>query len=790
MSPSRQADLEFPWGDTFASTPRCPAAPSALGDLKPGEAAHVGVLFVHGLGFQLRGDIFRDSVAPLLRFLREAAFERPEPLEDPTRVAAESLPGTDLPFVELDVPRSGTTGREHWVITEAWWAASFSPPSLRKVVSWLGAQGNTAVVAQRLQAQRPRTHPGPFPRRSGVVSEPAQLVISVASSLMLAVYAILRAVFAVLPIAAVREVAIGPIDRFLREWAGDMRVLLRDEAQAGMVRFRIARSIRALQAYGCDSIVVVAHSGGAVASYMTLTDERYVGLPIKSLVTYGSGLNITWRLLGLTDDMDPDVARVIGGGLARDLPTGLKWYDFWATDDPVPAGPVNEPPTSVSVLPIRDTQPPRERGHRVNNRWGLRADHGAYFDNDEEFLAPLVEAIDDQVRPPDAAGVLAHWSPSERVAARARRLERVGALSMWRRFAAVSAFFAIFGAITTGLVRYWLGLGPGLSRPLGDVTNYLEGVVARLLGAAPTGATKFGIGKPIEFDLAAALSLTGNIAWLAILAAVAYLLRPELVDWRQAWNANGWMRAVTLVLAGFIVVVLLLAGVVGIPGYLGVSIASTPNLEFFEAVWNMFRPGRGDEFGRVFNPALMNFIIAAAFVLIVIAARAAAIPAVSYLRRKHAVLAIVTSVAIGAAIGWIAVSLVASVVLSGGFRANLTGWLLLLLIFSALSSIGQWRWNQWDEQERWEFRGDVAGVNRRRRAARAFDAIVFATLTCGVLLASVGFALRPLWIDVANTLLMCSAASVVLAVLTGLGQDEFNGRLDIRGTAPTAVSQI
>ena len=58
------------------------------------------------------------------------------------------------------------------------------------------------------------------------------------------------------------------IDRFVLEWFGDVYVLLKDPAQAASVRGRLIHAIRDLEKNGCSPVVVVAHSGGAIVSYM------------------------------------------------------------------------------------------------------------------------------------------------------------------------------------------------------------------------------------------------------------------------------------------------------------------------------------------------------------------------------------------------------------------------------------------------------------------------------------------------------------------------------------------
>lgn len=778
---------QFPWGDTLAGIPRCPDAAEVGSGRRGPRIPHVGVLLVHGVGFQKAGDTFRESVGPLIRLLREGGYQGQDPLPDPTRIAAEALPGSDLPFMELDLPRSGSENREHWAITEAFWASSFAPPNLATIITWLGPQGGVASVARRLQSQRPRTAPGPVSRKRQVMSAPLQVLLSVGVTIVLVLYSVLRAVFAILPIQAVRERLIGSIDRFLTEWAGDMRVLLRDEAQAAMVRFRIARAVRALQEFGCTSVVVVAHSGGAVASYMTLTDSEYADLPVNTLVTLGSGLNIAWRLLGLTDDTHPDVARLVGGRLGRELPARIKWRDFWATDDPVPAGPVDEPPPSTSV-PIKDDHAPQGRGYRVNNQWHIRGDHGTYFQNDEEFLVPLAEAIDDAVRPPEATPLFAHWAEPSRSVIRKQRLQRVASLSIWRQLGTACAVLAVFGSIAAGLFSAWLDLASGFARPLDDVTRVMSDAWANIPGSDI-------LKGPVAFMRARELwplSLTGYITWTFILAALTLTMLPQRVDWERAWSGAPVMRPVTFLVSAFIGLVLVVTAFLGIPGLLGLGLTSSPiwNWEPFDAIFRfgIYEPlvasaGKGWA-GPIRYLAVFVAFLATASLLAWVGSLL-----ISGLRRRP-----VPAVAVGALVAlgtaWLLLSLVYAPINSRSFGTALLGWLLLILIFNLLSRIGQWRWGHWDEEERWEARSAMAGIGKRRRAGRRMDFAVFGLLGVGLVLAAVGFAIRPLLPDVAWWPLGVAAAMVGIAILVGLAQDDLNGRLDLPGSAPTAVSAV
>jgi hypothetical protein len=251
------------------------------------------------------------------------------------------------------------------------------------------------------------------------------------------------------------------------------------------------------------------------------------------------------------------------------------------------------------------------------------------------------------------------------------------------------------------------------------------------------------------------------------------------------------MRLAARVVAALVVLVLLLTLLLGLPGLLGVSLTSSPvwNLDWFVTARQWFEastPG----LGRLMGSAIMNLVIAVAFVLFS-AVGIAAIFGLVWLARKRIWSAIVSDVVLMAAGVWILVSLVYAAVASGGFRSNLLGWLLILGIFGVINRIGQWRWNHWDEQERWALRSAIAGPSKRRRAGRRLDAAIYGVLAVAALAAAIAIAIRPLLIDLANGMLIAAAVSLVIAVLAGLAQDEVNGTETMEGMdGPTPVSEL
>ena len=90
---------------TYFAAP--PSAPSQFGVPDDrhhcDDAPHIGVVFVHGVGFQEASDTFVGAVGPLIRLIREGGYPEFEPLPDPV-VRGGLIPDTSLPYAELAVP--------------------------------------------------------------------------------------------------------------------------------------------------------------------------------------------------------------------------------------------------------------------------------------------------------------------------------------------------------------------------------------------------------------------------------------------------------------------------------------------------------------------------------------------------------------------------------------------------------------------------------------------------------------------------------------------------------------
>lgn len=501
-----------------------------------------GVIFVHGIGFQPERETLFDWARPIIDVLSAWRTEHdrghPDAPVGENPVTAASVADPANPWIEVDIPPFAGRSHERWLLTEAHWAADLRAPGFTDAVSYLRRRlrgiirGITEGYGDREQKRQERLErlireheASSDPRTSELVSELRRSldkrwaavdtldgvwrnplvrwllagVGTVIALTALSIYAPLRTI----PIGAIRKrVEVAAADVFLVDWFGDLKILLDDPAQSAAVRSRLLDRARWLGEHGATKIVLVAHSGGAIVSYATLLRYSEDELPAAKLVTLGEGLKLGWRLERDVGDWAP--GNSIRGDLGERRPK-LRWVDVWASYDPAPAGPLpsDDPDNPLDVGETlagrRDGSPLRVESRPVTNLMHLGHDHGAYWENDEGFLIPLIRHIDD----PEGDGNLSRFyrDPLARTIRTERRRRRVSVLLAWR--------WAGFGAaIATVLVAAFVP--PVTLAETGEA-------VARVWSVVPGGeivsGTIDGIGKVVATVLGA-IRLDGFARWL------------------------------------------------------------------------------------------------------------------------------------------------------------------------------------------------------------------------------------------------------------------------------------
>lgn len=662
-----------------------------------------GVVMVHGIGPQLAGQTLLDWTRPIITLIGDACASdpglvrldadarRPPGVSDPVFKSNIDFSGETFPVVQLriprrnDVPAGDPRGVERrWIVTETWWASEVRPPTLRTMIGWLGEQGGVGRIVQGIQENI---------LGRGIVGKIAQVslqaFISVIVSFVLLVFLVLLGISRLIPFGPLRNaVTLRLAASFITDWFGGARTLLRDPAQSANVRGRLVATIKALRAYGCRHVVIVAHSGGTMVSLMTLTDPAYPRLQVEKLITIGEALNLGWRLEDANPDMKPatpPVGNRMRGDLAKHQ-KNLKWRDFWSTHDPAPSGWPRLPKG------MSDPGAPRFTAERVYNRMSIGEDHGGYWDNDEHFLMPLIREIDAATGDRGGSRFYSDKAESE---VRARRKERVGLLALWRRGIAALPVMAILAAalLTSG----------GLVHGAGDLALSVFGLMP--------GNEAFG-------TAASTLAANGSV---------------RVVDWFPPWTWQRWYELGVITMG---IVFLLLLTMALVPGrtdrlWLGRPISRIVlfvvdvaiGIGAFLAIVGAWLLGVGRSAAT--DQAAIDVLRTSGVGLVLLIggfwglghigrwtrARIIGLQGRRGLRNRAArdILIVLSAAFLGVFLLLLLAVVVAVVLVFAGnsaaahaddTRRFILGAIVLLLGFQLLGRLGTWRWDSWDIRER------------------------------------------------------------------------------------------
>lgn len=491
--------------------------------LHPPDDSKIGVVFVHGIGSQRPGETLLSWSRSLLSVVGTWSARTGGPFQL-VRRASIDYTGTTIPYVEVGLPKTASHPAQTWVMTEAYWAAQVRPPSIGEMVDWLVVR----LVGVRLAFRLAKGIATSLGARVAVI-ESFVLAVAVLAAFVLAILAfVVSRVLGALPVAWLRRnLIVRTFDYFLGDWFGDVRILLTDRVQAANVRSNVRRVMLSLKSYGCGRVVVIGHSGGTFVSYMTLAERSEAQLPAHRLITHGQALCLAWMLGDACSEPNVDDEDTLQAGdlLRVNLRTArpsLEWYDFHATHDPAPMGGFDHTDDVVS------RPEPDDRSTAVFNEASFRADHGAYWDNVEEFVLPVARLIE----------TTSPATPSSRFyddgvigAGRARRHARVRALNRTRIAVSASAVLAVLVAGPLNpFVDNQLGRDPANVASIGrDVYAAASSVAAPL---AELNRTTLG-----WFDLPASPGSADALLGLVVVAA-AFVVVGRVVN--RTWR--GWDR--------------------------------------------------------------------------------------------------------------------------------------------------------------------------------------------------------------------------------------------------------
>ncbi|HJT63552.1 MAG TPA: hypothetical protein VJ839_02145, partial [Candidatus Limnocylindria bacterium] len=480
----------------------------------------LGVLLVHGLGQQQRGDTLTEAGDEIFRWLRLRVRDEQDGGGNVTvlDVTARAPSGDAIPAAHAVVritPPDGAAST--WVVAEAWWAEVFRPATFMEMAGWVVTVGPW-VFATQVAGVRRRLEIGvDVPPALRVLLIPVTLVFGL---LMAAAAAIIGFVVTAL-VAGIFLVAVTRIpvlaeaaQRLQRQMAnefGDAYVLTRSPVRFGAMSSAVRSDLQALREQ-CKSVVLIAHSQGTAVAWFALrhelTDGRVVptGAPARSpiglFLTYGQAVRkLTFALCmargeqkGVRTILSFGSALLVGAAIAGYLLTGLWWVptllgilavvaelfllrsasevweksgkeleEDWA--DVLKHAPdiewldlwASADPASVGPL---DVEGPHIDSYKIRNLGSILGDHTTYWHNTTEFLAIVGGKLFGLGGPQTYAVPL---TDRYLVVAAMRRHARVVLLTTMR--------FIVLGAIIAGLV--WVVLTPTLG---GEVIAWIDGL--------------------------------------------------------------------------------------------------------------------------------------------------------------------------------------------------------------------------------------------------------------------------------------------------------------------------
>jgi hypothetical protein len=558
--------------------------------------------------------------------------------------------------------------------------------------------------------------------RNWLVRAGAWAYLQAFSALLLLLYGVLRSVETLIPIGPLASGGLTrPIDRFVLEWFGDVFVLLDVPAQAASVRGRLTDAIADLVAAGAEDVVVIAHSGGAIVTWTTLADPATGGLPVHTLVTIGEGLNLGWNITsgGGTGSDPADTLerarrrfRLLYEPLMERRPK-LRWVDYWGSRDPAPSGPLDPP--------IDDLRPPADRftSMPVWNRLSFREDHGGYWDNDEEFVIPLMRRLEGarDTDPSFFGDGAAHTLRS------LRRRRRLSVLSLWKQLCLMVPTAAILTSFVAGT-----GLIPRLADAIAAAWAVVPG--SQIIIGPLNAIRDLGLEDVGPVDTLAEVGVWVVAALILVAAWFALISPPE--------RGRPWDGVTS---AGARVIRQLIQH--------GPILAAAPLAVLAITAFVRFADG-----------ATPDGVAAVADAVPWIVAGVAVVVGVALVSQRWVVVRIAaTAIVLFLASLLVAAPIIAILIFPDVGRMVL-GSVAIVVAFAILGRIGSWRWTAWDRRER----------AASHEPAPTYRSIGLVAVQCVVFLGSLALFFVAVSFDLVAVAGL-GVALVIVAILLGISID-------------------
>lgn len=570
----------------------------------------LGVLLVHGIGEQVRGDILTEEGDRIFEWLRRRV-EGPGGPEygdvDVLDVVARQRSADTIPAAHAVVriaPPAGKGSPAHWVLAESLWADVFRQATLGELAGWAVSVGPWVFATQVAGIWRRMEIGESVPGLLRLLLVPITLLAGAAMLLGAAIVglfvtalALVLFVLAVVPIPLLSGIA-RALQRALASGFGDAYVLTRSPIRFGAMATQVHDDLKALLKE-CETVTILAHSQGAAVSWYALQHELLdrpaappkgepKPAPIGLFTTYGQGVRKLTFVLTMARGAQTGLQMVVALcsaaflvlGLGAIL-AGLPWQlaiaaavlaviaEFFLLSSAIPiwdeAGRkmevdwqkvVNAEPrlewldlwASADPAPVGplDVNGKGIRSYKIRNLSSLVLDHFVYWRNATEFMAIVASRLFSLGGPQAYAAPMT--DPRLQVSAM-RRHARVLALLTMRVF--------LIGGVVTGWIHAWST--PAFGRALIEFVAKLNlPVVDPYLDPPPDWA--------ILLTGALAVLLLAGIAWLPLSAGWNSLMKADEAIYfsgvrRPLWNGPWYvLGAVAALSVGAAVWLLGLAG--------------------------------------------------------------------------------------------------------------------------------------------------------------------------------------------------------------------------------------
>lgn len=257
----------------------------------------LGVLFIHGIGRQAKGDTLLSFGETLDGWLRRWLSESERPIE--VVVNRMQLEGEQPAHGEWIL---GTEPERRWLMAECFWADVIRTPDFKRLLLWSAQIAPGLLIFHHLQRIR---YALTRQRSKGLLTSLLSLAPPLVSTyiaflllpllLLLLLASLLLSLF---PVPLLQE-ASGWIRQTVSSVLGDSYVLVQSRLQEAALLSRLQWHLRWLREQGCQTICVVAHSQGAALTARCLErhPEAFTQIPIFS---FGSGASklafVQWLL--------------------------------------------------------------------------------------------------------------------------------------------------------------------------------------------------------------------------------------------------------------------------------------------------------------------------------------------------------------------------------------------------------------------------------------------------------------------------------------------------------------